>query len=424
MKSKFFDTARIKIKGGRGGDGSVSFRREKYVAAGGPDGGDGGDGGNVYFVADDNLSSLLDFRYKKGYQAENGEAGSYRNRHGKRGEDITVRVPRGTIVKELHTGHMIADISGNVPVLIAKGGKGGLGNQHFATPTRQVPNFAKPGKDGESFEVVLELMLIADVGLLGFPNVGKSTLLSVVSQAKPKIANYHFTTLVPSLGVVKVSEEASFVVADIPGIIEGASEGAGLGHEFLRHTERCRLLWHIVDVSGIEGRDPIEDYKTLNNELKTFSEKLSRRPQLLVGGKSDIASEEQKQMLQDFAKSEDIPVYFISGATHQGVRELIEVSFHALADIEKPTIDIEKYVPPPPAPMRTFEVKQVSGDEYYVDAPFIERLLMGSDISDYSNLQHFSNVMIEAGIIEELRNQGASEGDTVYIGEWSFDFVE
>ncbi len=424
MKSKFFDTAKVKVKAGRGGDGAVSFRREKYVAAGGPDGGDGGDGGNVYFVADDNLSSLLDFRYKRGYQAEQGEAGSYRNRHGKRGGDITVRVPRGTIVKEAETGHMMADISGDEPVLIAKGGKGGLGNQHFATPTRQVPNFAKPGKDGDSFEVVLELMLIADVGLLGFPNVGKSTLLSVVSQAKPKIANYHFTTLVPSLGVVRVSEEASFVVADIPGIIEGASEGAGLGHDFLRHTERCRLLWHIVDVSAIEGRDPIEDYKTLNNELKAFSQKLAERPQMLVGGKSDIATEEQKEVLRNFAQEEGMSVHFISGATHMGVKELIDATYLALADIERPVVEIEKYVPPAPAPLRAYDIKQISGDEYCVEAPFVERLLMGSDVSDYSNLQHFSNVLIESGIINALREAGASEGDTVYIGEWSFDFVE
>ncbi len=424
MRTKFFDTAKITIKGGKGGDGAVSFRREKYVAAGGPDGGDGGHGGSIYFVVDDNLSSLLDFRYKKSYQAQNGEPGAGKNMYGKSGVDTVIRVPRGTILKEANTGHLIADISSDEPILIAKGGKGGLGNQHFATPTRQVPNFAKPGREGESFDVVLELMLIADVGLLGFPNVGKSTLLSVVSAAKPKIANYHFTTLIPSLGVVRVSEEASFVVADIPGIIEGASEGIGLGHDFLRHTERCRLLWHIVDTSSIEGRDPIEDYEILNNELIKFSERLSQRPQILVGGKSDIASEEQKQRLLDFAKEKDIPVFFISGATRQGVKELVSHSFHALADIESPDIDIPKYVPPEPPPLRAFEVKQISGDEYSVDAPYLERLLSGSDVSDYSNLQHFSNVMIETGIIDELRKLGATEGDTVYIGDWAFDFVE
>ncbi len=424
MKTKFFDTAKISIKGGRGGDGAVSFRREKYVAAGGPDGGDGGHGGSILFVADDNLSSLLDFRYKRSYHAQNGEPGSGKNMYGKSGVDTVVRVPRGTLLKEAETGHLIADISGDDPVLIAKGGKGGLGNQHFATPTRQVPNFAKPGREGESFDVVLELMLIADVGLLGFPNVGKSTLLSVISAAKPKIANYHFTTLVPSLGVVRVSEEASFVVADIPGIIEGAAQGIGLGHDFLRHTERCRLLWHIVDTSSIEGRDPIEDYNTLNNELKQFSERLADRPQLLIGGKSDIASEEQKEYLREFAKEKGMKVFFISGATHQGVKELVDYTFNALADIENPEIEIPKYVPPAPAPLRAFEVKQISGDEYSVDAPFLERLLLGSDVSDYSNLQHFSNVMIESGVIDALRKAGATEGDTVYIGEWAFDFVE
>ncbi len=424
MKTKFFDIAKISVKGGKGGDGAVSFRREKYVAAGGPDGGDGGHGGSIYFVADDNLSSLLDFRYKRSYHAQNGEPGAGKNMYGKSGVNTTVRVPRGTLIKEATTGHLIADISGDEPVLIAKGGKGGLGNQHFATPTRQVPNFAKPGRDGETFDIVLELMLIADVGLLGFPNVGKSTLLSVVSAAKPKIANYHFTTLVPSLGVVRVSEEASFVVADIPGIIEGASEGIGLGHDFLRHTERCKLLWHIVDTSSIEGRDPIEDYNMLNIELLKFSERLSERPQLLVGGKSDIATDEQKKRLEEFAKENDMPVFFISGATRQGVKELVDFTFHKLAEIENPVIDIPKFIPPEPTPLRAFEVKQISGDEYSVDAPYIERLLLGSDVSDYSNLQHFSNVMIEMGIIDALRKAGASEGDTVYIGEWAFDFVE
>ncbi len=424
MKTKFFDIAKITIKGGKGGDGAVSFRREKYVAAGGPDGGDGGHGGSIYFVADDNLSSLLDFRYKRSYMAQNGEPGAGKNMYGKSGANTTIRVPRGTIIKEAASGHLIADISGDEPVLIAKGGKGGLGNQHFATPTRQVPNFAKPGREGEAFDIVLELMLIADVGLLGFPNVGKSTLLSVVSAAKPKIANYHFTTLVPSLGVVRVSEEASFVVADIPGIIEGASEGIGLGHDFLRHTERCRLLWHIVDTSSIEGRDPIEDYNALNIELEKFSKRLSERPQLLVGGKSDIATQDQKQRLEEFAKEKGMPVFFVSGATRQGVKELVDFTFKELAGIENPVIDIPKFIPPEPIPLRSFEVKQLSGDEYSVEAPYIERLLLGSDVSDYSNLQHFSNVMIEMGIIDELRRVGASEGDTVYIGEWAFDFVE
>ncbi len=424
MKSKFFDTAKITVRAGDGGNGAVSFRREKYVAAGGPDGGDGGKGGDVYFVADDNISSLLDFRYRRKYNAQNGEPGGRRNMYGKGGADITVRVPRGTIVLEDSTGHMVADISGDEPVLIVKGGKGGLGNQHFATPTRQVPNFAKLGKPGEALDLRLELMLIADVGLLGFPNVGKSTLLSAVSAARPKIANYHFTTLTPSLGVVRVAEEASFVLADIPGIIEGAAEGAGLGHDFLRHTERCRLLWHVVDVASVEGRDPVEDFEILNAELSRFSDELAGRKQLLVAGKSDVATHEQRLLFKQYAEQKGLPLYFVSGVTGEGIPELINDSYHALKDIEKPQIIIPQYEKPQPPPLRSFEVRKISGDEYEVDAPFLERLLIGSDVQDYSNLQHFGTVLTDTGIIDALREQGATQGDTVYIGEWAFDFVE
>lgn len=273
----FVDVAKIKIKAGDGGDGAVSFHREKYVAAGGPDGGDGGKGGDILFQADSNISTLADFRYKRKYNAEKGENGRSGRKFGKKAPDLIIRVPIGTVVKEAETGRILADVSGKEPVLVARGGKGGWGNVHFATPTRQVPRFAKPGLPGEEYDVVLELKLLADVGLVGFPNVGKSTLVSVVSQAKPEIANYHFTTITPVLGVVSMGEGNSFVMADIPGLIEGAWEGTGLGHQFLRHVERCRMLIHIVDVSGSEGRDPKEDFVTINNELRKFNPELAER---------------------------------------------------------------------------------------------------------------------------------------------------
>ena len=303
----FIDTAKIFLKAGKGGDGAVSFHREKYVAAGGPDGGDGGRGGNIVFVADPNLSTLMDFRYKRKYAAPCGENGRGARCNGKNAQDLVIRVPRGTLVKEAESGLVIADISTDEPVVVAKGGKGGWGNVHFATPTRQIPRFAKPGLPGEELEVQLELKLIADVGLIGFPNVGKSTLISAISAAKPKIANYHFTTLSPVLGVVRVGPEASFVAADIPGLIEGAADGVGLGHDFLRHVERCRMLLHVVDVSGSEGRDPKEDFAAINAELQRFSPQLAAREQLVLGNKCDIASEEQIARFRAFVEGQGLP---------------------------------------------------------------------------------------------------------------------
>jgi len=296
----FVDIAKINLKAGNGGNGAVSFHREKYVAAGGPDGGDGGRGGNIVFVADDNLSTLADFRYKRSYRADDGMPGGASRCTGKSAKDLIIRVPRGTLIKEQETDRIIADISSDEPIIIAKGGNGGWGNMHFATSTRQVPRFSKPGTPGEALEVTLELKLLADVGLIGFPNVGKSTLVSVVSEAKPKIANYHFTTLTPVLGVVRMGEGSSFVMADIPGLIEGAGEGVGLGHEFLRHVERCRLLLHVIDVSGSEGRDPIEDFNKINKELAVFSSELKERPQIVVGNKCDLADEDTINMLKDY----------------------------------------------------------------------------------------------------------------------------
>ena len=318
----FIDTAKINIKAGNGGNGSVSFHREKYVAAGGPDGGDGGRGGNVVFVADSNLSTLMDFRYKRKYAAQNGEDGRAARCSGKNAPDLIIRVPRGTLVRDAQSGLVIADISGDEPVVVARGGRGGWGNVHFATPTRQIPKFAKPGGKGEELEVRLELKLIADVGLVGFPNVGKSTIISVISAAKPKIANYHFTTLSPVLGVVRVGPEASFVAADIPGLIEGAADGVGLGHDFLRHVDRCRLLLHVVDVSGSEGRDPKDDFEKINTELANFSQELSARPQIVLGNKCDIASPEQIAEFRAFiarGNVMDMAVGVIIGAAFKAI---------------------------------------------------------------------------------------------------------
>ena len=292
-QTNFIDIATIWLHAGKGGDGAVSFHREKFVAAGGPDGGDGGRGGDIIFVADDHLSTLMDFRYKRKYVAPEGGKGGASLCHGKNAENLVIKVPLGTVIKDAESGLVIADLSDHTPVTIAKGGRGGYGNAHFATPTRQIPKFAKPGMPGEDIQVTLELKLIADVGLIGFPNVGKSTLISTISAAKPKIANYHFTTLVPTLGVVSVGEGASFVCADIPGLIEGASEGIGLGHDFLRHVERCRLLLHVVDVSGSECREPVDDFEKINEELAKFSPELAKRPQIVVGNKCDLATEEQ-----------------------------------------------------------------------------------------------------------------------------------
>ena len=329
----FVDVAKIRIKAGDGGNGAVSFHREKYIAAGGPDGGDGGRGGNIVFQADTNLSSLIDFKYKKKYTAQNGQNGSGKRCTGKSAPDLVIRVPKGTLVKDAETGRIMADISGADPVILAQGGNGGWGNSHFATATRQIPRFAKSGAAGESFEVTLELKLLADVGLVGFPNVGKSTLISVVSAAKPVIANYPFTTLTPVLGVVRLDSDTSFVMADIPGLIEGASEGVGLGHEFLRHVERCRLLVHVVDVSGCEGRDPIQDFAAINRELHNFSEELSQRPQIVAGNKCDLASPEQIETFRQEVEKQGYLFFPITAATHQGVDELIRCVAVKLAEL-------------------------------------------------------------------------------------------
>ena len=329
----FVDIAKIKIKAGNGGDGAVAFHREKYVASGGPDGGDGGKGGDIVFVVDDNLATLADFRYKRKYAAKNGLPGEGSKKHGKNGENLEIRVPRGTIIRELSSGAIMADMSKTERFVAAKGGNGGWGNRHFATPTRQAPRFAKPGVPGEEWEVSLELKLLADVGLIGYPSVGKSSLISVVSQAKPKIADYHFTTLSPNLGVVYMGEGNSFVIADIPGLIDGASEGIGLGHEFLRHVERCRLLIHIVDISGFEGRDPKEDFENINRELKKFNPELADKPQIVAGNKIDMAEPEQIEDFKNWIEAKGLEYYSICAPISEGTQELMNAAWQKLQSL-------------------------------------------------------------------------------------------
>ena len=424
----FVDKAKIFIKAGDGGDGAVSFHREKYVAAGGPDGGDGGKGGDIVFVADKSLSNLIDFKYKKKYEAGKGENGSKKNRSGKNAQDLIIKVPVGTVVKDLDSGRILADISDDKPVVIAKGGKGGRGNAHFATATRQIPKFAKPGFKGDSYNVQLELKLIADVGLVGFPNVGKSTLISVVSAAKPKIANYHFTTLTPVLGVVSMGDSESFVMADIPGLIEGASEGVGLGHEFLRHVERCRLIVHMVDVSGVEGRDPKEDFLSINKELFNFSEELSHVPQIVAGNKCDMASDKQIEEFKSFVEDKGYVFVPISAVTTKGTKELCNAIWEKLKELPP----VKRYEAEPLtqaeleeklAVNRDFKITKEDGI-YFVEAEWLWDILRVANMDDYSSLQYFQRVLKSSGVIDKLVEMGIQEGDTVSIFDFEFDYME
>lgn len=421
----FVDTAKIKIKAGDGGNGAVSFHREKYVAAGGPDGGDGGKGGNIVFAADDSLSTLSDFRYKRKYQAENGKPGGAGRCYGKSGRDLVIAVPRGTIIRDSESGRILADVSDDTPFVAAKGGRGGWGNSHFATPTRQCPRFAKPGVPGESLEVTLELKLLADVGLLGYPNVGKSTLLSVVSEAKPKIANYPFTTLTPVLGVVRMGEGSSFVMADIPGVIEGAGEGVGLGHEFLRHIDRCRLLVHVLDAAGSEGRDPIQDFETINRELATFRPELADRPQIIAANKCDLADDGQIERLRDYAVSHGVPFFPIMAAIAEGTRELIDYVAAALSKLPPVKVYEPEAAPLPDADAigrQTFRLRVEDG-VYIVEADWLLKILSGVNLDDYESLQYFQRVLHSSGIIDALKEAGVQEGDTVSIYDLEFDYV-
>ena len=422
----FVDIVKIYIKAGNGGNGAVSFHREKYVNAGGPDGGDGGKGSDIVFVADDNLSTLIDFRYKKKYIAPNGENGGARRCTGKSAEPTVIRVPRGTLVKDSDTGRILADISDNEPVVVAKGGRGGKGNMNFATPTRQIPRFAKPGYPGEEFNVTLELKLLADVGLVGFPNVGKSTFISVVSAAKPKIANYHFTTLVPNLGVVSVGEEQNFVMADIPGIIEGASEGAGLGHDFLRHIDRCRLLLHLVDAAGSEGRDPIDDIEKINAELAGYSEFLAARPQIIVANKTDLLGDDREpvEKIRKYAEERGFLFAELSAATNQGVKELMNLTWHELQQLppvfiyEPEFVEVEEKA----ATENDWTIER-DGDAYVVTGAWVDKIMGSVNIDDYESRQYMDRMLQSAGIYAKLEEMGIEEGAPVVIGEFEFEYV-
>ena len=422
----FIDYAEIYIKAGDGGDGAISFRREKYIPNGGPDGGDGGAGGHVIFKADTGLRTLMDFRYKRKYIAQRDENGSKRNRSGKSGANLVIKVPLGTIVKDKETGKIIADISQEgQEVIIARGGKGGAGNQHFATPTRQVPNFARNGSPGQEFTAILELKLIADVGLLGFPNVGKSTLLSMVTSARPKIADYHFTTLSPNLGVVSLGEGSSFVIADIPGLIEGAHKGAGLGHNFLRHVERTRLLIHVVDIAEIDGRDAISDFDVINGELKMYNPELAKRPQIIAANKIDVLSEPEKlERFRAEMEKRGYKVFEISAATNQGVDDLMRYTYEQLITLPEvvlfdPSEEVEIDIGPQEPP---YTIRR-ENETYVIEGPWVNKILGSVNFSDRESLQYFQRVMKNMGVIEALEEKGIEEGDTVRIGEMEFDYI-
>lgn len=427
MAQAFVDKARITIHAGKGGDGAVAFHREKYVAAGGPDGGDGGRGGDIVFVVDDNMSTLMDFRYKRKYVAGNGQNGMGKRCFGKDGETLYIKVPRGTLVRDTATNAIIHDMSTGEDWVAARGGRGGWGNMHFATPTRQVPRFAKPGLPGESHEITLELKLLADVGLVGFPNVGKSTLLSVVSKAHPKIANYHFTTLFPNLGVVYVDEGVSFVMADIPGIIEGASEGAGLGHDFLRHIDRCRLLIHLVDVSGSEGRDPVADFDAINAELREYSPELSERPQIVAANKCDLLGGERENIerLRAHVEALGYSFYEMSAVTHEGTRELVGECARRLAELP-PVMHYEAdYVPPEPVVDTSEELDIRNFDDMWVvEGPWLQRLVATVNFSDYESRMYFDRILRGAGVFERMEAMGVKDGDTVSMYDLMFEYKE
>lgn len=423
----FTDYAKITVKSGDGGNGAATFRREKYVAAGGPDGGDGGKGGNVYFVVDPDSNTLVDFRFKKKFKAQNGENGSGSNCYGKSGESIYIKVPRGTIIKDAQTGQVVADLSEiDQQELVLPGGRGGKGNSHFATATRQAPHFAQGGEKGIEKELILELKLLADVGLLGFPSVGKSTLLSVVSSAKPKIAAYHFTTLEPNLGVVKTKHGDSFVMADIPGIIEGASEGVGLGIQFLRHVERTRLLLHIIDVSGMEGRNPVEDFYAINAELKKYSEKLASRKQIIVANKIDSMQDESLyKELEELAKKENLEIYKISAATKQGVDELMDVVAKELKELPKEElIDYEdRKVYTLEEEKEGFEITREK-DMWVVDGPSVQRLMSRVNLEDNESMYYFQKNLDALGVNAALKKAGVKEGDTVRVVDWELEWYD
>ena len=421
MAAPFVDTAKITVRSGNGGNGVVSFHREKYVAAGGPDGGDGGRGGNVVVTVDDHMSTLMDFRYKRKYTAANGTDGGGKRCTGRNGADL---VPRGTIIRDAATQEIIHDMSDDAPFILCRGGRGGWGNQHFATPTRQVPRFAKAGYPGESREVVLELKLLADVGLVGFPNVGKSTLLSVVSRAQPKIANYHFTTLFPNLGVVDLNDGQGFVMADIPGIIEGAADGAGLGHDFLRHIDRCRLLIHVVDVSGSEGRDPVEDFEAINAELKQYSPELASRKMIVAANKTDIMAD--PALLDKFRAHVEglgLELFEISAAAHQGTRELVKKAAQELAQLPPVAVYEPTYVERPPEVDMSEPLEITHEDDtWLVEAPWLQHLMANVNFGDFESRNWFDRKLRESGLFDKLESMGIQDGDIVSLYDLEFEY--
>jgi len=421
----FVDKAVITVKAGKGGNGAVSFHREKYISAGGPDGGDGGRGGSIMISVDTNMSTLMDFRYKRKYAAGNGADGSRTNKTGKDGKDLTIRVPNGTVIREKESGEVIVDMSDIETFKLARGGNGGWGNKHFATPTRQAPRFAKSGLPGEELEVELELKLIADVGLVGYPNVGKSTLLSVISKAHPKIADYHFTTLFPNLGVVYVGDSNSFVVADIPGIIEGAAGGAGLGHDFLRHIDRCRLIVHVIDISGSEGRDPVDDFETINKELRSYNPELAERPQIVAANKADIAQDEElTKRVKNYIKEHGYELFMISAATNKGVKELIEILSAKLNRLPPVTVFESSYTPKQPIQGSPEElIIERYDDVWTIEGLWIERLMMNVNFSDYESRMYFDRVLRNAGVYKRLEEMGIEDGDTISIYNMEFDYT-
>ena len=437
----FIDKIKIYVKAGNGGNGVVSFRREKYVAKGGPDGGDGGNGGNIVFKIDEGSNTLLAFRYKRKFIAENGGDGGGAKFHGKNGEDTVIPVPRGTLIRDAESGKIIHDMSTDEPFVLCKGGRGGWGNKHFATPTRQIPRFAKAGLAGEEKEIILELKMIADVGLVGLPSAGKSSLLAAVSSARPKIADYHFTTLEPNLGVVSTGGESGFVMADIPGLIEGASEGAGLGHAFLRHIERCRMLVQVVDISGSEGRAPVEDLETISAELEKFSPELAARPRIIAANKADLMVNGEEEFIEipelsPEAQSLELrcaelgyDVIYISAAAKMGLKTLIDEIAWRLRELP-PVVTYESEITP-----EDEETEDLSGIDairifrtddaaFHVEGEWIDRLVNRINFEDRESLMYFERSLIKAGVIDRLREAGCEEGDTVHVADVEFDFID
>ena len=425
------DYAKIELQAGKGGDGAVAFRREKYEPTGGPAGGDGGDGASIYIKATNSLSTLEEYRYKTKYKATNGEDGMGKKRFGKKGEDLYLYVPVGTIVRESTSGKIIKDLKKNgEEFLIAKGGKGGKGNVHYKSSTRQAPRFAQKGKEGQKITISLELKILADVGLVGLPNVGKSTLISVISKAKPKIANYHFTTLDPNLGVVKIDRERSFIVADIPGLIEGANEGLGLGHDFLKHVQRCKILVHLVDISGFEGRDPIEDFELINNELKLFDENLYNKYQIVALNKSDLDFNGNYKKFEE-KYSDKYKIFRISAATTNGIKDLIDEVSRVLYNFEEEQYDLDEKVDE--AYLEEFYDKSIASDElnfeiedgiYVCNGYRIDKLLEKVNLDDYDSRMYFEKNLREMGVFEKFVEMGIQEGDSVAIGDIVFDYYE